>query len=377
MPSLCRTSAPKPAAQGTPTLASSSALGAYGLGSSEISNAAAPQPDAQMQAMKTALAQGKPVIALLHGATLGRGTAYGDHWVVLRGFSDDGQSVYLNDPDTQSPRWAGWIAGGQMTLAYATFRAAAFNAAPGPYGIIVGDGLVNGPPATPDGLAVNADGPHSLTLSWQAVAGASGYRVYRWGYAENRWDFFPLAETGGTNYTQGGLDCANNFNYYLVTAFNAAGESPRSGWVQGTTQACETPATPDGLVVSADGPHSLTLSWQAVAGSSGYRVYRWGYAENRWDFFPLAETGGTSYTQGGLDCASTFNYYLVTAFNAAGESPRSGWVQGTTQACTQGASRDAQPQIERPAPAAPQDAPRPELPATIVPAPSVLPEASY
>ena len=216
------------------------ALAAYGLGYAEIPNTLAPQPDAQMQAIKSAVAQQrKPVIALLHGATLGRGTAYGDHWVVVRGFSDDGQQVYLSDPDTQAARWAGWIVGGQITLPYSTFRQAAYSAAPGPYGIIVGAGLpASAPPATQNGLEIAGATATSLTLGWQAVGGASGYRIYRWAFAENRWDFFPLATTTSASYIQAGLPCANDFNYYLVTAYNAVGESPRSGWVQGVTRAC-------------------------------------------------------------------------------------------------------------------------------------------
>ena len=187
------------------------------------------------------------MIALLHGATLGRGAQYGDHWVVVRGFSDDGQAVYLNDPDNQSARWAGWIVGGQIALPYATFRLAALNAAPGPYGIIVGSGLFSGPPATPGSLSIVGSSSASLTLAWQAVAGASGYNVYRWVWSDNRWDFFPLTSVSGTSYTQGGLTCGSDFNYYEVSAFNGAGESPRSGWVQGTTQACvaSAQAAPD------------------------------------------------------------------------------------------------------------------------------------
>jgi hypothetical protein len=88
--------------------------------------------------MQNAVAAGHPVIALVHGADLGRGSAYGEHWVVVTGFSADGQTVYLNDPDTQGARWAGWIVGGQITLSRATFSQAAYDTPAGlPYGIIV------------------------------------------------------------------------------------------------------------------------------------------------------------------------------------------------------------------------------------------------
>ena len=122
------------------------ALSAQGLTYAEITNSASPQPDVQMQAMEQAVASGRPVIALVHGADLGRGQAYGDHYVVVTGFSSDGQTVFLNDPDDQSPKLSGWIQGGQISIPLSTFAQAAYDASPAyPYGIIVG----KDDPATP------------------------------------------------------------------------------------------------------------------------------------------------------------------------------------------------------------------------------------
>jgi len=134
------------------------ALDSYGgLTRSRISGNLTPEPDAQMQAMKDATNQGKPVIALVNGPSLGRSANYGDHWVVVKGFSSDGLYVYLNDPDNQPPRWTGWIQGGPITLAYSTFRTAAYNAAAGPYGIIVG-GSTQPPPPTGPWCSANCGG---------------------------------------------------------------------------------------------------------------------------------------------------------------------------------------------------------------------------
>ena len=113
------------------------ALGSYGLTWSEVSQNLSPAPAAQFQAMWDATRAGKPVIALVNGPTLGRGSNYGDHWVVVTGVSSDGQTVYLNDPDDQAARWSGWIVGGQITLSATTFTNALWNAAPGSYGIVV------------------------------------------------------------------------------------------------------------------------------------------------------------------------------------------------------------------------------------------------
>lgn len=116
------------------------AIGWYGISRTEIPPTLSPAPDAQMQVMRNALAAKKPVIALVHGATLGRGAAYGDHFVVVRGFSGDGQYVYINDPDNRC--LSGWLeCGGAKTWSYSRFRQACFDAQYGPYGITVGNGL--------------------------------------------------------------------------------------------------------------------------------------------------------------------------------------------------------------------------------------------
>jgi hypothetical protein len=120
------------------------ALAAYGLGYGEISMALRPAPEAQVQAIQSAVGAGEPVIALVHGPSLGRRTTaagqdYSDCWLVVTGFSADGQTVYVNDPDTADPPPGNptWRVGGQVALDRGVFRQAAYEAAPGLYGLIV------------------------------------------------------------------------------------------------------------------------------------------------------------------------------------------------------------------------------------------------
>jgi hypothetical protein len=116
------------------------ALTYYGATWSEVAASLTPAPSAQVAAIKAATAAGKPVIALVHGADLGRGTPlYGDHWIVVTGFTPDGNTAYVNDPDDQPARsgYPNWIVGGKITLATSTLSTAMYNAAPGPYAIIV------------------------------------------------------------------------------------------------------------------------------------------------------------------------------------------------------------------------------------------------
>ncbi|HSX40547.1 MAG TPA: C39 family peptidase, partial [Candidatus Saccharimonadales bacterium] len=95
--------------------------------------------------IQKAVVSGKPVIVLVHGNDLGRGEAYGDHFVVVTGFTPEGD-VVVNDPDQRNenqlanvrkdnPRW---VNGGKLTIARSTFISALTDADGGPSGLVVG-----------------------------------------------------------------------------------------------------------------------------------------------------------------------------------------------------------------------------------------------
>ncbi|MEU7007999.1 glycoside hydrolase family 18 protein [Streptomyces sp. NPDC046332] len=102
-------------------------------------------------------------------------------------------------------------------------------------------------PSTPAGLAAGTVTSSSVALSWNAVSGATGYKVYRDGV---------LAQTvSGTSATVTGL-AANTSYQFQVSATNAAGESARSTAVSartGTTNPGPGPSVPK---------HALTGYWQ-------------------------------------------------------------------------------------------------------------------
>jgi len=111
------------------------AFDAYGLRYSLIPSGLQGEPDAEAQLMRAAIDGGNLVIPLVHGAILGRGEGYGDHWPVLTGFSGD--SVHLLDPDDQAARSAGWVRGGDITMSLSLLEQATLKAQPGPYAMII------------------------------------------------------------------------------------------------------------------------------------------------------------------------------------------------------------------------------------------------
>lgn len=120
-----------------------------------------------------------------------------------------------------------------------------------------------------------------------------------------------------------------------VSAFNADGESARTDWVRIWTGVCP-PQTPDSLRVVATTVSTVQLAWNdRSTNEQGFNVYWWRNGTNGWDFYYLAPTGPNiaSFTMSDLQCDAEY-FYLVTAFNASGESQRTEWVRAQTQACS-------------------------------------------
>ncbi len=100
-----------------------------------------------------------------------------------------------------------------------------------------------GVPAVPGNVRVTGTTASAITLGWNAVSGATGYRVYE-GTALR-------TTVTGTSATFSGIPACTS-RTYTVAAYNSVGESARSAPVTGTTTGCQ----------SADLPrHLLTGYW--------------------------------------------------------------------------------------------------------------------
>ncbi len=124
-------------------------------------------------------------------------------------------------------------------------------------------------PPAPSGLTVTALSPSQVQVSWTAVTGATGYRLYRSDIVAA-----PLKSVVATSTLDQGLT-ANTLYCYAVSWYGATGiESQRTGSLCATTDV-SVPAAPTGLTATAVLATQVNLAWTASAGGArGYNVYR-------------------------------------------------------------------------------------------------------
>ena len=145
-------------------------------------------------------------------------------------------------------------------------------------------------------------------LTWNAVSGATSYKVYR---ATSRTGNYSLLGTvTTTSYTNTGAKI-NTTYYYRVKACNDAGLSAYSNVVSGQT----TVTTLTLGHSSASGKPMLT--WKAVSGAASYKVYR--ATTKNGAYSVINTTKALTYTNTGAALGTTY-YYKVEALNAAGKS---------------------------------------------------------
>ena len=143
-------------------------------------------------------------------------------------------------------------------------------------------------------------------VSWSAVEGAQGYRVY----IKNGSGWKGVGNTTEPSFLN--TDVQSGVTYtYTVRCIAADGVTVQSYYDRNGTSAryVATPAL--NSVAAVDG--GLKVSWSAVQGAAMYRVYY--RVEGGWK--GVANTTASSYTHRGLSNNSTF-CYTVRALNASG-----------------------------------------------------------
>jgi len=190
---------------------------------------------------------------------------------------------------------------------------------------------------TAPALSTNGDSSSQITISWEAVANASSYRVEM-----NTTDSFTGDGTGacsapncrsGSGTSQVFTGLSQNADYYFrAFTTNALGTSDESDHVSETTLA-QTPGGAPALTAGTAACTTVALSWTAISPVTSYTIQRSAASSFT---SPTTTTGvtGTSRSMTGLTCGTKY-YFRIAAVNGS-QGPWSNSVTKTTTITTPG-----------------------------------------
>jgi hypothetical protein len=181
-------------------------------------------------------------------------------------------------------------------------------------------------PPAPTGVMATA-GNAQVSLSWNVSSGATSYHLKR--ATVSGGPYTVIASPTVSNAIDASLNNGTAY-YYVVSAVNSAGESANSAEVAATPSAGTPPPAPTALLATG-GNAQVSLSWSASAAATGYHVKRSGTTGG-----PYTQVGApavASYTDATVTNGTAY-FYVVSAVNAAGESPNSSEVSATPTAST-------------------------------------------
>ena len=177
-------------------------------------------------------------------------------------------------------------------------------------------------PAAPMGVTAAA-GNAQVTLNWTASSGATGYYVKR--STTSGGPYTQISTQATANDTDTGLTNGTKY-FYVVSAYNSAGQSANSAEVN-ATPVLAAPSAPTGLAATA-GNAQASLSWAATSGASSYHVKRSATSGSETQ---ISAPTSNSYTDTGLTNGTKY-FYVVSAVNSGGESANSSEVSATPSA---------------------------------------------
>ncbi|MGN0460231.1 MAG: fibronectin type III domain-containing protein [Ruminococcus sp.] len=182
-------------------------------------------------------------------------------------------------------------------------------------------------PETPI-LSLSSISYNRINVTWSKCLGADGYKVYR-KPAGGTYSHIKTVTTKGTYSFYDTVSCGVEYTYY-VTAY-ATVDKVEYGSYSSNEKSCKAvPATPTITSVTA-GTKKATVSWESVAGASGYYVYR---KEGNETFKLIYDAEGNStkkFTDTGLETGKKYIYtvkayticpagYITGGYNKTGVS---------------------------------------------------------
>lgn len=152
-----------------------------------------------------------------------------------------------------------------------------------------------------------------LTFRWKRAESADGYQIYQYDAASQKYKRFKTFKDGSRTVYQKSFSYATDYRFKL-RAFTVSENGDRTyGEFGKIVKITTAPASPTDFraVYADDTGANIALSWKAVEGATGYRIYRSDTVDGKYTFLKTVK-GKTAATD--TQTAGTYHYYKIRAF---------------------------------------------------------------
>ncbi len=164
--------------------------------------------------------------------------------------------------------------------------------------------------SAPKLVSVTSSTATNVTVKWETVSGANGYKVMRKADGSKTWSTIGTTNSKRLSYTDKKVSCGVKY-HYTVRAYRNVSKKPVLGSYN--SNGLEIMTIPDRPVVSVSSANynKLNVSWSRSNGATGYKVYR-KVVNGTYKLIRNISGGATGFTDT-VECGTEY-YYYVTAY---------------------------------------------------------------
>lgn len=164
--------------------------------------------------------------------------------------------------------------------------------------------------SAPKLVSVTSSTATNVTVKWETVSGANGYKVMRKADGSKTWSTIGTTNSKRLSYTDKKVSCGVKY-HYTVRAYRNVSKKPVLGSYN--SNGLEIMTIPDRPVISVSSANynKLNVSWSRSNGATGYKVYR-KVVNGTYKLIRNISGGATGFTDT-VECGTEY-YYYVTAY---------------------------------------------------------------
>lgn len=165
--------------------------------------------------------------------------------------------------------------------------------------------------SAPKLVSITSSTATNITVKWETVSGANGYKVMRKADGSKTWSTIGTTNSKKLSYTDKKVSCGVKY-HYTVRAYRNVSKKPVLGSYN--SNGLEIMTIPDRPVVSVSSANynKLNVSWSRSNGATGYKVYR-KVVNGTYKLIRNISGGAATGFTDTVECGTEY-YYYVTAY---------------------------------------------------------------